>query len=66
MNGLILINKPPGITSFQVLTPLKKTLSPAKVGHAGTLDKFAEGLLVVLAGRYTRLVSLFTRLEKEY
>jgi tRNA pseudouridine55 synthase len=64
--GIILLDKPPGTTSFQSLGELKRRLATGRVGHAGTLDKFAEGLLVVLAGRMTRLCSFATSLDKEY
>jgi tRNA pseudouridine55 synthase len=66
MNGLVLLNKPSGITSFQVLGTLKKRLLTKKIGHAGTLDRFAQGLLITLTGKYTRLISLFMAMEKEY
>jgi tRNA pseudouridine55 synthase len=66
MNGLILLNKPRGVTSFQALNRIKKKLRIKKVGHTGTLDKFASGLLLVLTGPYTRLNSLFSHLDKEY
>lgn len=65
-SGLVLLDKNPGVTSFQVLSPLKKTLGTMKVGHAGTLDKFAEGLLIVLIGKMTKLASLFTEYSKTY
>jgi len=64
--GLILLDKPAGQTSFQSLGTLKRALRTRRVGHAGTLDKFADGLLVVLCGRMTRLCPLATSLEKEY
>ena len=64
--GIILLDKPAGQTSFQSLGFLKKSLGTSRVGHAGTLDKFAEGLLIVLAGRMTRLCPLATSLDKEY
>ena len=64
--GIILLDKPPGQTSFQSLGFLKRVLGTGRVGHAGTLDKFAEGLLVVLAGRMTRLCPFATSLDKEY
>ena len=64
--GIILLDKPPGQTSFQSLGSLKKALGTGRVGHAGTLDKFAEGLLVVLAGRMTRLCPFAASLDKEY
>jgi len=64
--GLILLNKPPGITSFRGLNVLKKELKTGKVGHTGTLDKFADGLIVALFGKMTKLVPEFTGMDKEY
>lgn len=64
--GLILLNKPPGITSFSVLGAVKKELGTKKVGHTGTLDKFAEGLIIALSGKMTRLVPRFTGMDKVY
>jgi tRNA pseudouridine55 synthase len=64
--GIILLDKPAGQTSFQSLGFLKRCLGTGRIGHAGTLDKFAEGLLIVLAGRMTRLCPLATSLDKEY
>lgn len=64
--GLILLNKPEGITSFHALDEIKNRLQIKKVGHTGTLDKFANGLLLVLTGTYTRLTPFFTNLGKEY
>ena len=65
-SGLILFHKPPGITSFDALRDIKKTLGTGKVGHTGTLDKFAEGLLLVLAGRALKLSKWFTHCDKQY
>ncbi|MBN1412479.1 MAG: tRNA pseudouridine(55) synthase TruB [Spirochaetales bacterium] len=65
-NGIILLDKPAGITSFNVLAGIKKKLQTGKVGHAGTLDKFATGLLIVLTGSCTRITPLFLNLDKEY
>jgi tRNA pseudouridine55 synthase len=65
-HGLILLNKPKGITSFTVLNYIKKKLGIKRVGHTGTLDKFAEGLLIVLTGSLTRLTPLFLDLTKSY
>ena len=64
-NGILLIDKPSGITSFQALSPIKRKLG-VKVGHTGTLDRFASGLLVVLAGSMTRMNPLFTGFDKVY
>jgi tRNA pseudouridine55 synthase len=65
-SGIILLHKPSGLTSFSALGGLKKKLGHGKVGHAGTLDKFAEGLLIAAAGSATRLLSLFEGLPKTY
>ncbi len=65
-SGVVFINKPSGITSFQALHIVKKKLGHGKVGHTGTLDKFAEGLLIALAGKNTRLVPYFEGLDKTY
>lgn len=66
MSGIVLINKKPGLTSFQTLFPLKRALKKTKIGHCGTLDKFAEGLIVALIGPMTRLNPFFSALDKEY
>ncbi|MCK5153114.1 MAG: tRNA pseudouridine(55) synthase TruB [Spirochaetales bacterium] len=65
-SGLVLLNKPSGITSFRVLNSLKKKLDTGKVGHTGTLDKFAEGLMLVLTGKMTKLAPFFSNMDKEY
>lgn len=64
--GLALLKKPRDITSFQALSPLKRAASSGKVGHAGTLDRFAEGLLVALVGSYSRLAPYVQAGEKRY
>jgi tRNA pseudouridine55 synthase len=64
--GIAAISKPAGITSFAALFPIKRRLGTGKVGHAGTLDRFATGLLVVLAGPYSRLCPAFSSLDKTY
>ncbi|MBN1685282.1 MAG: tRNA pseudouridine(55) synthase TruB [Spirochaetales bacterium] len=63
---MILLDKPAGVTSFQALNALKKLAPSAKVGHAGTLDKFATGLLVAVSGWCTRLVPWLADLDKRY
>ncbi len=65
-SGLVLLNKPSGVTSFRILNGLKKKLDTGKVGHTGTLDKFAQGLMLVLTGKMTRLAPFFSNLDKEY
>jgi tRNA pseudouridine55 synthase len=65
-SGLILLNKKPGVTSFEALGEVKRSLGTGKVGHTGTLDKFAQGLLVVLTGRALRLTPYFSHCDKQY
>ena len=66
IDGIVLLAKQSGITSFSSLWQIKNALGTKKIGHTGTLDTFAEGLLVALAGRYTRLVPFFSNGDKEY
>lgn len=65
-DGVLLVDKPAGITSAGVVKVLKARLKPKKIGHGGTLDPFATGLLVVLLGKATKLSSLFLDGEKSY
>lgn len=65
LNTVVLINKDSGITSFACLNNVKKIINK-KAGHCGTLDKFAEGLLIVCCGTYTKKVPLFMDLDKTY
>ena len=64
--GLILLDKPEGLTSFQTLSPIKRLLGTKKIGHCGTLDKFASGLMILLVEKGTKLVPLFTGMDKTY
>ena len=66
MGGLVLLDKPEGISSFQCLGPVKRALGSRRVGHVGTLDPFASGLLGVVTQRATRLAPLLNGLEKRY
>lgn len=66
LDGVFLVDKPLRWSSFQVVRALKKRLGLKKVGHAGTLDPAAGGLLVVLVGNYTRRFADFQTMEKEY
>lgn len=66
INGIILINKPEGWTSQDVLSKLKRHFHVDKIGHAGTLDPLATGLLVVLLGSSTKLSDYLLSDEKEY
>ena len=65
-DGLLLLHKNPGLTSFESLGFIKKNLSTGKAGHTGTLDKFASGLLIVLVGEAAKLASLFSGCRKIY
>ncbi|MGH2673246.1 MAG: tRNA pseudouridine(55) synthase TruB, partial [Actinomycetota bacterium] len=64
--GLLLLDKPTGMTSHDVVDAVRRTLGTRKVGHAGTLDPMATGLLLVGAGRATRLLRFFGDLPKVY
>lgn len=66
IEGLILVNKPSGITSHDVVDVVRNRLGTKKVGHAGTLDPLADGLMVILVGRYTKLFPKFVEFVKEY
>ncbi|NOZ13452.1 MAG: tRNA pseudouridine(55) synthase TruB [Acidobacteria bacterium] len=65
-NQIYLIDKADGITSFDVVREVRKTTGIRRVGHAGTLDPFATGLLIVATGSYTRLADYFHRYGKTY
>lgn len=66
MDGVMCIDKPAGITSHDVVARARHILNHQRVGHAGTLDPFATGLLVLVVGRATRLTQFLSGLEKEY
>jgi tRNA pseudouridine55 synthase len=66
LSGVALLDKPAGITSHEALACVKKAAGTRRVGHTGTLDRFATGLLVALVGEYTPLASLFEGLPKTY
>jgi tRNA pseudouridine55 synthase len=63
--GIVLVDKPAGISSFAVVADVRRRTG-ARTGHAGTLDPFATGLLVVLSGAATRLAQSFVKLDKRY
>lgn len=66
-SGILPLNKPRGVTSFSLVSMLRKQLGVRKIGHAGTLDPFADGVMVMLVGRdFTRLSDTFLNQEKEY
>ncbi len=66
MDGILVVNKPAGITSHDVVDIVRKRFNIERVGHAGTLDPMATGVLVVLIGRATKLSSSFLSDDKEY
>ncbi len=65
-SGLILVNKPVGITSFKLVRIIKKKFNVKKAGHCGTLDPLASGLMIVLVGKYTKLQDKFMKQDKVY
>jgi tRNA pseudouridine55 synthase len=66
VNGLIVIDKPGGITSHDVVAKLRRITSEKSIGHLGTLDPMATGVLPLLLGKYTRLAQYFSSAEKSY
>jgi tRNA pseudouridine55 synthase len=66
MDGFILINKPKNWTSYDVIRVLKKLFNVKKIGHSGTLDPFAEGLLIIGINRATKFIEFLMNLPKEY
>lgn len=65
-DSIMAVYKPKGMTSFQVVRTVRNGLKIKKVGHAGTLDPLAEGLLILLTGKKTKLMESFLQMEKEY
>jgi tRNA pseudouridine55 synthase len=66
MDGVLIIDKPAGKTSHDIVAEVRHLLHVRRVGHTGTLDPFATGLLVILVGRATRLAQFLSGVEKEY
>ena len=66
MSEIILIDKPSGITSFDVIRQLRKKLGVRKMGHAGTLDPLATGLLIIAVGENTKKLDFYLKLPKVY
>lgn len=65
-NGLLVVNKPKGMTSRDVVNKVCRKFNTKSVGHIGTLDPLAEGVLVCLIGKYTKLANILTNHDKEY
>ena len=66
MDGILLINKPIGITSRDVVNQLTKKFNTKKIGHTGTLDPFASGVMIVTINKGTKISSYLENLDKEY
>ena len=66
MDGILIIDKPPGITSHDVVARVRRVLKTKRVGHTGTLDPFATGVMVVVVGKATPLAQFLDKDEKEY
>lgn len=66
MDGILIIDKPAGITSHDVVNRVRRVLQTRRIGHTGTLDPFATGVMVVVVGKATRLAQFLDKDEKEY
>jgi len=66
MDGILIVDKPQGPTSHDIVNFIRKRFNLKKVGHAGTLDPMATGLLIILIGKYTKYSSRFLNCDKEY
>jgi tRNA pseudouridine55 synthase len=66
MNGLLVLDKPSGVTSHDVVSIVRRATGEKSIGHLGTLDPMATGVLPLLLGKYTRLAQFFGQAEKQY
>ena len=66
MNGLLVLDKPAGMTSHDVVAIVRRATGEKSIGHLGTLDPMATGVLPLLLGKYTRLAQFFGQAEKSY
>src|SRR5438093_6736015 len=66
MDGAFIVDKPAGITSHDVVARVRRATGIRRIGHAGTLDPFATGVLITCIGHATRLVQFLVGLDKEY
>ncbi len=66
MNGLLVLDKPPGMTSHDVVAIVRRATGEKSIGHLGTLDPMATGVLPLLLGKYTRLAQFFNQSDKHY
>src|ERR1044072_1445111 len=66
MDGVLIIDKPSGVTSHDVVARTRHILRERRIGHTGTLDPYATGVLVILVGKATRLAQFLSDVDKEY
>ena len=66
MNGVVIIDKPPGLTSHDVVNRVRRILGQRSCGHLGTLDPLATGVLPIVIGNLTRLAQFYVHAEKTY
>ena len=66
MNGLLVLDKPSGVTSHDVVAIVRRATGEKSIGHLGTLDPMATGVLPLLLGKYTRLAQFFGQADKHY
>ena len=66
MDGVLVIDKPAGLTSHDVVARARHILHERRIGHTGTLDPFATGVLVILLGKATRIAQFLSGVDKEY
>ena len=66
MDGVLVIDKPAGLTSHDVVARARHILHERRIGHTGTLDPFATGVLVIVLGKATRLAQFLSGVDKEY
>src|SRR4051794_13387969 len=66
LSGVLVIDKPAGMTSHDVVNRVRRTLGQKSVGHLGTLDPLATGVLPLVVGHWTRLAQFYTKSEKSY
>ena len=66
VDGILVVNKPKGVTSFDVVAKVRRAVGQKKVGHAGTLDPNVDGVLVVALGKATKLIDELQARPKRY
>ncbi|MCX7785698.1 MAG: tRNA pseudouridine(55) synthase TruB [candidate division WOR-3 bacterium] len=66
LRGVLLLNKPVGVSSYDCIRKIKPIIPKIKIGHAGTLDPIAQGLLIILLGEATKIAQYLSFLDKEY